>query len=140
MTGSSVSRVAQRIGSTAFLFAEGVIRPASGRPPRTMRLAKEVDRPAGVGAWRGTYRKPDVGARTREPLALRRKGRSVAGDETWGEPRMGEGRSLDVVIVGAGFSGLYMLHRLRQLGETARVFEAGASVGGTWFWNRYPGA
>jgi cyclohexanone monooxygenase len=53
---------------------------------------------------------------------------------------MGAGRSLDVVIVGAGFSGLYMLHRLRQLGETARVFEAGTSVGGTWFWNRYPGA
>ncbi|HVN01860.1 MAG TPA: NAD(P)/FAD-dependent oxidoreductase [Caulobacteraceae bacterium] len=48
--------------------------------------------------------------------------------------------SLDTVIVGAGFSGLYMLHRLRQLGVSARVYEAGPSVGGTWFWNRYPGA
>ncbi len=47
---------------------------------------------------------------------------------------------VDVVIVGAGFSGLYMLHRVRQLGLTARVFEAGDGVGGTWFWNRYPGA
>ncbi|HEY1425726.1 MAG TPA: NAD(P)/FAD-dependent oxidoreductase, partial [Caulobacteraceae bacterium] len=46
----------------------------------------------------------------------------------------------DVVVVGAGFSGLYMLHRLRQAGERVRVYEAGSSVGGTWFWNRYPGA
>jgi cyclohexanone monooxygenase len=49
-------------------------------------------------------------------------------------------RTLDAVIVGAGFSGLYMLHKLRGLGLRARVFEAGSGVGGTWFWNRYPGA
>ncbi len=47
---------------------------------------------------------------------------------------------IDAVIVGAGFSGLYMLHRLRQLGISARVFEAGDDLGGTWYWNRYPGA
>jgi cyclohexanone monooxygenase len=46
----------------------------------------------------------------------------------------------DVVVVGAGFAGLYMLHRLRQQGLSVRVFEAGSGVGGTWFWNRYPGA
>ena len=46
----------------------------------------------------------------------------------------------DAVIVGAGFAGLYMLHRLRGLGLSARVFEAGKGVGGTWYWNRYPGA
>src|SRR3984893_1417717 len=46
----------------------------------------------------------------------------------------------DAVIVGAGFAGLYMLHRLRTLGFSARVYEAGSGVGGTWFWNRYPGA
>jgi cation diffusion facilitator CzcD-associated flavoprotein CzcO len=46
----------------------------------------------------------------------------------------------DVVIVGAGFSGLYMLHRVRGLGLSARVLEAGGGVGGTWYWNRYPGA
>ncbi len=46
----------------------------------------------------------------------------------------------DVVVVGAGFAGLYMLHRLRALGLSARVYEAGIGVGGTWFWNRYPGA
>ena len=46
----------------------------------------------------------------------------------------------DAVIVGAGFAGLYMLHRLRGLGLSVRVFEAGGGVGGTWYWNRYPGA
>ena len=46
----------------------------------------------------------------------------------------------DAVVVGAGFAGLYMLYRLRQLGLTARVFETGDGVGGTWYWNRYPGA
>jgi len=44
------------------------------------------------------------------------------------------------VIVGAGFAGLYMLHGLRQLGLSARVFEAGDGIGGTWYRNRYPDA
>lgn len=48
--------------------------------------------------------------------------------------------SYDVVIVGAGFAGLYMLYRCQQLGLRARVFEYGSGVGGTWYWNRYPGA
>src|SRR5262249_21207725 len=47
---------------------------------------------------------------------------------------------LDAVVVGAGFAGMYMLHRLRGLGLSALVFEAGGGVGGTWYWNRYPGA
>src|SRR5262245_7313402 len=46
----------------------------------------------------------------------------------------------DVIVVGAGFAGMYMLHRLRGQGMTARVFEQGSGVGGTWYWNRYPGA
>ena len=46
----------------------------------------------------------------------------------------------DVVVVGAGFAGMYMLHRLRQQGLSARVYEQGGDVGGTWYWNRYPGA
>jgi len=49
-------------------------------------------------------------------------------------------RRVDVVIVGAGFAGMYMLHRMRRLGLSARVFEAASGVGGTWYWNRYPGA
>jgi cation diffusion facilitator CzcD-associated flavoprotein CzcO len=48
--------------------------------------------------------------------------------------------SFDAIVVGAGFAGLAMLHKLRKLGLSARVFEAGSGVGGTWFWNRYPGA
>ena len=47
---------------------------------------------------------------------------------------------VDVVVVGAGFAGLYMLHKLREIGMTARAFETGDGVGGTWYWNRYPGA
>jgi cyclohexanone monooxygenase len=46
----------------------------------------------------------------------------------------------DVVVVGAGFSGLYLLHRLRGAGFSVKVVEAGGDVGGTWYWNRYPGA
>jgi cyclohexanone monooxygenase len=46
----------------------------------------------------------------------------------------------DVVVVGAGFAGLYMLHRLRKQGMRAIAFEKAPDVGGTWYWNRYPGA
>lgn len=53
---------------------------------------------------------------------------------------MSESKHVDAVIVGAGFSGMYMLYRLRNLGMTSIVYEAGSEVGGTWYWNRYPGA
>jgi cation diffusion facilitator CzcD-associated flavoprotein CzcO len=46
----------------------------------------------------------------------------------------------DAIVIGAGISGMFMLYRLRELGMTARVFESGTNVGGTWYWNRYPGA
>ena len=49
-------------------------------------------------------------------------------------------RTLDALVVGAGFAGLYMLHRLRSQGFNARIYEAASGPGGTWFWNRYPGA
>ena len=45
----------------------------------------------------------------------------------------------DAIIVGARVGGLYAIYRLRKLGLSVRAFEAGAGVGGTWFWNRYPG-
>ncbi len=47
---------------------------------------------------------------------------------------------MDVLVIGAGFAGLYALHRLRGLGFSVRVLEAADGVGGTWYWNRYPGA
>ena len=46
----------------------------------------------------------------------------------------------DAIIIGAGMSGMYQLYRMRELGMRVRVFEAGTGVGGTWYWNRYPGA
>jgi cation diffusion facilitator CzcD-associated flavoprotein CzcO len=51
-----------------------------------------------------------------------------------------ERTDVDVIVIGAGFAGLYLLHRLRKGGFTARVLEAGGGIGGTWYWNRYPGA
>ena len=48
--------------------------------------------------------------------------------------------TVDAVVVGAGFSGMYQLHKLRDMGLSVKVFEAGEDVGGTWYWNRYPGA
>src|SRR5205085_5214758 len=50
------------------------------------------------------------------------------------------GTEFDAIVIGAGVSGLYQLYKLRELGLKARVFEAGTGVGGTWYWNRYPGA
>ena len=55
-------------------------------------------------------------------------------------PSHGQLAVYDAIVIGAGISGLYMLYRLRELGMTARVFETGTNVGGTWYWNRYPGA
>jgi cyclohexanone monooxygenase len=52
----------------------------------------------------------------------------------------GTTRIFDAIIVGAGFAGLYAVYRLRKLGLNVRVFETGHGVGGTWYWNRYPGA
>src|SRR5262249_35555740 len=88
----------------------------------------------------------------RAPRGLRRQPRrdgdpsvSVTGDATAEASRVRPAgakaaRQLDAVVVGAGVPGPYALHRLRGLGLSARVFEAGDGVGGTWYWNRYPGA
>src|SRR3982074_1758247 len=57
-----------------------------------------------------------------------------------GKSHASDTETYDVVVVGAGFAGRYMLHRLRGLGLSVRVYEQGGDVGGTWYWNRYPGA
>ena len=54
---------------------------------------------------------------------------------------MSDREIIDAVIIGAGISGMYQLHKLRdELSLDVKVFEAGSGVGGTWYWNRYPGA
>src|SRR6476659_3707934 len=63
--------------------------------------------------------------------------------QTSAEPALharARGVDFDIIVVGAGFAGLYMLHRLRGSGFSVRVLEAAGGVGGTWYWNRYPGA
>ena len=60
-----------------------------------------------------------------------------------GSPAISHGETgldFDAIVIGAGVSGIYSLYRLRELGFTVRVFETGTDVGGTWYWNRYPGA
>jgi cation diffusion facilitator CzcD-associated flavoprotein CzcO len=60
--------------------------------------------------------------------------------EVTDRPQAADTADFDAIIIGAGISGMFTLYRLRELGMTARVFETGTNVGGTWYWNRYPGA
>jgi cation diffusion facilitator CzcD-associated flavoprotein CzcO len=60
--------------------------------------------------------------------------------ETTAAPATTEATIFDAIVIGAGIAGLFQLYRLRELGLTVRVFETGTGVGGTWYWNRYPGA
>src|SRR5712672_913022 len=64
----------------------------------------------------------------------------AASPETQAPPDTAPALDYDAIIIGAGMSGMYQLYRLRELGMRVRVFEAGTGVGGTWYWNRYPGA
>ena len=59
--------------------------------------------------------------------------------EQQARPKTAPELDFDTIIIGAGISGLYQLYRLREMGQKVRVFEAGTGVGGTWYWNRYPG-
>src|SRR5215469_7450740 len=64
-------------------------------------------------------------------------------DSMDGSPAIPNGETgvdFDAIVIGAGVSGIYSLYRLRELGFKVRVFETGTDVGGTWYWNRYPGA
>src|SRR6202048_1496803 len=73
--------------------------------------------------------------------SVRRGEQNIAASrETQAPPDATPALDYDAIIIGAGMSGMYQLYRLRELGMRARVFEAGTGVGGTWYWNRYPGA
>ena len=116
---------------TRALTAPGIGRALAGR------MVDHVERPARRrAAERRDGRRGDNGGPwTRGPRPPARTGAGstlISYDEAMTE--------YDVVIVGAGFAGMYMLHRARGIGLTARAFEAGDGVGGTWYWNRYPGA
>ena len=67
-------------------------------------------------------------------------GNPIQRTPTVGKDMMEDVEQFDVMIIGAGVTGLYALYRLRALGLSVRAFEAGGGVGGTWYWNRYPGA
>ncbi len=60
--------------------------------------------------------------------------------ETFNQPHTNIELDYDAIVVGAGIAGLYQLYKLREIGMKVRLFEAGTGVGGTWYWNRYPGA
>ncbi len=64
----------------------------------------------------------------------------AASPDTATQPDAAAVAEYDAIIIGAGISGLYQLYRLRELGMRVRVLESGTGVGGTWYWNRYPGA
>src|SRR6267154_1667873 len=71
---------------------------------------------------------------------LQGEGNMVALQAVTRKSRIETTTDFDAIIIGAGVSGLYQLYQLRELGLKARVFETGSGVGGTWYWNRYPGA
>jgi cation diffusion facilitator CzcD-associated flavoprotein CzcO len=77
----------------------------------------------------------------RKSVAPFKLGRDIMPDTlTMAKPAQDQVVDYDAIVVGAGISGMFMLYRLRELGMTARVFESGTDIGGTWYWNRYPGA
>ena len=89
---------------------------------------------------------PVSGTDDRKSLSITVQARKAGGlvtmsavAEPMTSPKMAAGITYDAIVIGAGMSGLYQLIRLRELGFKTRVFEAGTGVGGTWYWNRYPG-
>jgi hypothetical protein len=116
--------------------------------------ARRADLPRrGPAGGRGAPRRPRAGAAAARPGRVRGGVRQPAtADHAMGvglvrarlvreesAPMSTEG-TFDVVVVGAGFAGLYAAHRAQHAGLSVQGFEAGADVGGTWYWNRYPGA
>jgi cyclohexanone monooxygenase len=128
----------------------GIVPIVKGTPVACLRsthYTRRVTRPwcsGNMSAFQAEVPGSIPGGRSPEaPRALAPSQRCMAMAEVQGQPTGVDASpavAFDAVVVGAGLAGLYMLHRLRGLGLTARVYEAGDDVGGTWYWNRYPGA
>src|SRR5262249_44362148 len=119
-------------GSPGGVPLGGAVRPApvARRPPPG----------TGPRGHHASPRPPAAPQGARVEVLIRTKEGAGGGTTMRGDAAPRGGERFDVLIVGAGFAGLYMLYRLRRMGLRVRVCEAGGGVGGTWYWNRYPGA
>src|SRR5499433_943576 len=90
------------------------------------------------GRWGGP--RPGMAPELRRPLRRHGVAQTQLHSAAAGTRLVEDGEQYDVIIIGAGVRGLYGLYRLRERGFAVRVFEAGGGVGGTWYWNRFPGA
>ncbi|MSX22457.1 MAG: NAD(P)-binding protein, partial [Actinobacteria bacterium] len=145
-TSASTATTARRTRSRPASAGNSLPRRTRSRTGRsTVSPTRRLPAPDTSGKSRPRRRR-SLGATGKERGSLCENPRVV--DRGMGRPgtrgfRMsnsGSQRELDVVVVGAGFSGMYLLYKLRPLGFSVKVLEAGTDVGGTWFWNRYPGA
>src|SRR6516164_2866275 len=113
-------------------------RGAFARHRQRRRRAAEPRHAIGGGA---AFREPATAAsRMMRSIAWMREDKMDGSQAIPHATATDRGLDFDAIVIGAGVSGLYQLYRLRELGLKVRVFETGSAVGGTWYWNRYPGA
>src|SRR5205807_10239049 len=111
--------------------------------PRTARSVVAPGQGPGVSRWRLGSLRHDLRRAAASRLRVQRgdgKKSMSASQAATHCAKAAPVLDFDAVIIGAGVSGLYQLYRLRELGLRARILETGSGVGGTWYWNRYPGA
>ena len=116
-----------------------------GTPAQTIKRATELAEAFGTDEIMFVFKyggMPMAQAEKSMRLFAREVMPALKDTEARADRRVMEARRVDfdAIVIGAGFAGLRMLHELRELGLSARVFEAASDVGGTWYWNRYPGA
>src|SRR3984885_2839323 len=116
------------------MVRDGAIAPPHHEGRRAFHLAEYSTAFISCAFW------PRVECCSQQQKKPREREQMSAVQSISGKGHAANAESYDVVVVGAGFAGMYMLHRLRRLGFSVRVYEQGGDVGGTWYWNRYPGA
>src|SRR5262245_61801077 len=119
-------------------FCSTIATPSPFRPQRSRRYTNRSVQfrsgaPSGARACAGSSRRP-LGD---HPLAA---SMTTSPDPVDTPVRQGAGDEVDVLVVGAGITGIYQLYTAREAGFSVQLLEAGDGVGGTWFWNRYPEA